>query len=131
MVSIVGNESGGLSNGVLLRLAELGGKDAADVVVRQLDTDQGRKFAAIAACRANAEAWPTLESAVLAHLTPRKRNYLEDDESPLLLALWRFGKKSQALDIIQKRGLADPAHATRWLSRLEPGFGLEHCDDRL
>jgi hypothetical protein len=131
MVSVVENDSGGLSNGVLARLAELGSKDAVDLVVRRLGSDRARQFAAIAACRANAEAWPTLESAVLAHLTPRKRNYLEDDESPLLLALVRFGKKSQALDLIQKRGLFDPAHVTRRLGGIEPGFGPEHCNDWL
>ena len=85
------------------------------------------QFAAIAACRANPDVWPALESAVIAHLTPPRQGYtLQDDEQPLMLALVRFGKKDLVAGMIEKRGLFDKRTPER-LAKLEPGFAPEHC----
>jgi hypothetical protein len=132
MLRIAENQSDWPSNGVLVRLAELNSDDAISLVVRRLDSSGSRrKFAAIAACRATAEAWPKLEPAVLAHLTPRINNRLDDDESPLLLALVRFGKKAQALEVVQKRRLANETYVTERLDKLSSDFDPNHCHDHL
>ena len=120
------------SNGPLTRLAELGGDDGVNLVIRLLDSKSVRQFAAIAACRASAEAWPALEPAVLAHLTPpRKGTHLQDAEGPLLLALVRFGKKQLVADMIAQRGLFDEKRTFERLAKFEPGFDPQRCRDML
>lgn len=132
MVTVVEAQADWPSNGVLTRLAELGGDEAVNLVIRRLDLKSVRQFAAVAACRASAEAWPALEPAVLAHLTsPRHGSSLQDDERPLLLALVRFGRKSLVAEMIEKRGLFDKARTLERLAKLEPDFGPEHCRDSL
>jgi hypothetical protein len=132
MVTVVEAQADWPSNGVLTRLAELGGDEAVNLVIRRLDSKSVRQFAAVAACRASAEAWPALEPAVLAHLTsPRHGSSLQDDERPLLLALVRFGRKSLVAEMIEKRGLFDKARTLERLAKLEPDFGPEHCRDSL
>jgi hypothetical protein len=132
MVAVVEAQADWPSNGVLTRLAELGGDEAVNLVIRRLDSKSVRQYAAVAACRASAEAWPALEPAVLAHLTPpRQGNNLQDDERPLLLALVRFGKKPLVADMIEKRGLFDKTRTFERLAKFERGFGPEHCQDIL
>jgi len=132
MVAIVEAQPDWVTYGVLTRLAELGDAAGVDLVIRALDSTSERQFAAIAACRASAAAWPALEAAVVAHLTPpRHTNNLQDDERPLLLALVRFDRKSLALDIVDKRGLFDKSGRLRRLASYEPGFAPEHCRDLL
>jgi hypothetical protein len=132
MVAVVEAQADWPSNGVLTRLAELGGDEGVNLVIRRLDSESGRQFAAVAACRASAEAWPALEPAVLAHLMPlRQGNSLQDDERSLLLALVRFGKQPLAAEMIEKRGLFDKARTFERLAKLEPGFGPDHCRDFL
>jgi hypothetical protein len=132
MVAVVEAQADWPSNGVLTRLAELGSGEAVSLVVRQLDSKSVRQFAAVAACRATAEAWPQLEPAVLAHLTPpRQGNSLQDDERPLLLALVRFGKKPLAVDMIEKRDLFDKQRTLVRLAKFDAGFVPEHCRDFL
>jgi len=127
MVAVVEAQPDWPSNGVLTRLAELGGDEAVNLVIRRLDS-KSAQFAAIAACRASAEAWPALEPVILAHLTPPRRgNNLQDDEKPLLLALVRFGRKTLVADIIEKRGLFDKTRTFERLAKFEQGFGPEHC----
>ncbi|HEX2512594.1 MAG TPA: hypothetical protein VHK44_08375, partial [Xanthobacteraceae bacterium] len=113
-------------------LAELGGDQAVNLVIRRLDSKSVRQFAAVAACRASAEAWPSLEPAVLSHLTPpRKGTQLQDDEAPLLLALVRFGKKQLVADMIAQRGLFDEKRTFERLAKFEPGFDPKRCRDML
>ena len=132
MMAVVEVQPDWRSNGALTRLAELGGGEAVNLIVQRLDSKSVRQYAAIAVCRASAEAWPALEPAVLAHLTPpRLGDRLQDDEQPLLLALVRFGKKSLVTDMIQKRGLFNKARVLERLAKYEQGFGPEHCRDRL
>jgi hypothetical protein len=132
MVAVVEAQPDWPSNGVLTRLAELGGDEAVNLVIRRLDSKSARQSAAVAACRASAETWPALEPAVLAHLTPpRQGNRLQDDEATLLLALVRFGKKPLAADIIEKRGLSDKTRTFERVAKFEQGFGPEHCRDFL
>jgi hypothetical protein len=132
LVAVVEAEPNWPSNGPLTRLAELGGDEAINLVIRRLDSKSGRQFAAVAACRASAEAWPALEPAVLARLTlPRQGNRLQDDENPLLLALVRFGKKELVADMIAKRGLFDEKRTFERLAKFEPGFDPKRCRDRL
>jgi hypothetical protein len=120
------------SEGVLTRLAELGGDEGVSLVVRRLDSKLLRQYAAIAVCRANADAWPALEPIVLAHLTPpRQGRNLQDDETPLLLALVRFGKKPLVADMIEKRDLFDKKRTFERLAKFEAGFAPEHCRDML
>lgn len=131
MVAIVEAQADWPSAGVLTRLAELGGEQAINLVVRRLDSKSVRQFAAIAACRASAEAWSALRPAVLAHLTPpRQGTQLQDDERPLLLALVRFGEKPLVTDIIEKRGLFDRRTFER-LAKFDQGFAPERCRDHL
>ncbi len=131
LVAVVEAQPDWPSDGVLTRLAELGGDEAVDLVIRRLDS-KSAQFAAIAACRASAEAWPALEPVVLAHLTPPRRgNNLQDDEKPLLLALVRFGRKSLVADMIEKRGLLDKTRTFERLAKFGQGFGPEHCRDFL
>jgi hypothetical protein len=135
MISIVTNQPDWTTNGILIRLAELGSNDAINLVIQRLDTKRSmsspRQFAAIAICRAGADTWPRLEPAVLAHLTPGRQNGIDDDEAALLLALVRFGEKSQAIDIVQKRSLANMANVIERLNKLEPNFDPKHCRARL
>src|SRR5262249_22139099 len=105
MVAIVEAQTDWPSYGVLTRLGELGSDDGVNLLIRRLDSKQAQ-FAAVAACRASADAWPALEPAVLAHLAdPRKSNRLQDEEGPLMLALVRNGKKSLVADMIERRDL--------------------------
>jgi hypothetical protein len=83
------------------------------------------------ACRAEANAWPRLEPAVLAHLTPGRRNGIDDDEAALLLALVRFGEKPRAFDIVRMRGLTNEASVIERLNKLETNFDPTHCRDRI
>jgi hypothetical protein len=135
MISIVTDQPDWTTNGLLVRLAELGSNDALNLVIQRLDTKRSmsspRQFAAIAACRADTDAWPRLEQAVLAHLTPGRPNAIDDDEAALLLALVRFGEKSQAIDIVQKRRLTNASIVIERLNKLEPNFDPKHCRDRL
>jgi hypothetical protein len=135
MISIVTSQPDWTTNGILVRVAELGGDDAVNLVIQRLDTKRSlsspRQFAAIAICRAGADAWPRLEPAVLAHLTPGRPNGIDDDEAALLLALVRFGEKPQAIDIVQRRGLKDGANVIERLNKLEADFDPKHCRDRL
>ncbi len=120
------------SNGPLTRLAELGGDEAINLVIQRLDSKSGRYFAAVAACRASPEAWPALETVVLARLTPaRQGNRLQDDEQPLLLALVRFGKKQLVADMIEQRNLFNKTRTLERLAKFEPGFDPKRCRDRL
>ena len=73
MIAVVEVQPDWPSNGVLTRLAELGGDEAVNLVIERLDSKSVRTSAAVAACRASAEAWPALEPAVLAHLAPPRR----------------------------------------------------------
>jgi hypothetical protein len=130
MVAVVEAQPDWPSEGVLMRLAEVGGKAAVNLVIRRLDSSSVHQFAAVAACRAGDEAWLALEPAVLAHLTsPRPGNYLQDVEWSLMLALVRFGKRPLVADMIEKRGLLDKQRALTRLARFEPGFSLERCRD--
>jgi hypothetical protein len=132
MVAIVEAQADWPSNGLLTRLAELGGDEAVNLVIRRLDSNLVQQFAAIAACRASPHAWPSLEPAVLAHLAaPRRGNSLQDDERPLLLALVRFGKKPVVADIIERRDLFDKKRTFERLAKFEAGFGPDHCRDVL
>jgi hypothetical protein len=132
MVAIVAAEPDWPSSGVLTRLAEIGSDEAVNLVIQRLDSKSERQYAAIAACRANADTWTRQEPAVLAHLTvPRQGNRLQDDERPLLLALVRFGKKPLVVDFIEKRDLFDKARTIERLTNFEPGFGPDHCRDFL
>lgn len=132
MVAVVEAQTEWPSDGVLTRLAEVGGDQAVNLVIQRLDSKSVRQFAAIAACRASAETWPALEPAVLAHLTPpRPGDRLQDDERPLLLALVRFGKKSLVADMIEKRGLFDKTRTLERLAKYEQGFDPKHCRDHL
>ena len=132
MMAVVEAQPDWPSNGVLTRLAELGGGEAVNLIIQRLDSKSVRQYAAIAACRASAETWPALEPAVLAHLTPQRQgDRLQDDEQPLLLALVRFGKKSLVTDMIEKRGPFNKARVLEQLAKYEQGFGPEHCRDRL
>jgi hypothetical protein len=135
MISIVETQPDWPSNGILVRLAELGSEDAVNLVIQRLDAKRTmsspRQFAAVAACRADAGAWPRLEPAVFAHLNLGRPNHLDDDESAMLLALVRFGEKSQAIDIVQKRGLTNEGNVIAKLNKLAPDFDLKHCRDRL
>jgi hypothetical protein len=132
MVAVVEAQPDWPSNGVLTRLAELGGNEAVGLVIRRLDSKSVREFAAVAACRASAEAWPMLEPAVLAHLTlARQGNSLQDDERTLLLALVRFGKKPLVAEMIEKRALLGNKRTFERLAKFEAGFGPEHCRDLL
>lgn len=131
MVSVVEAQPDWPGDGVLTRLAELGGDDAINLVIQRLDS-KSAQFAAIAACRAAVESWPALEPAVLAHLSsPTPIHHLKEDEWPLLLALIRFGKKPLAAEMIERRGLSDKARVLERLAKFEPGFGPEHCRDHL
>jgi hypothetical protein len=132
MVAIVEAQPDWPSSGVLTRLAELGSDEAVNLVIRRLHSKSVQQYAAIAACRASAEAWPLLEPAVLAHMaTPRRGNSLQDEEKPLMLALVRFGKKSLVADMIEKRELFDKKRVLSRLEKFEAGFGPEHCRDFL
>jgi hypothetical protein len=132
LVAVVEAQPNWISNGPLTRLAELGGDEAVNLVIRRLGSKSERQFAAVAACRASAEAWPALEPAVLAHLTlPRKGNQLQDDERPLLLALVRFGKKELVADMIEQRELFDKKRTFERLAKFEPGFDPNRCRDML
>jgi hypothetical protein len=135
MIGIVEAQPDWTTYGVLTRLAEFGDDHATSLVIRRLNPGGSARsnpeFAAIAACRASAQAWPALEPAVLAYLATKTRNRLDDDESPLLLALVRFGRKAQAVDIVQKRGLSNGARVVDRLNRFEPDFAPRHCRDRL
>jgi hypothetical protein len=127
MVAIVEARLDWPSGGLLTRLAELGSDEGVNLVIQRLDSKQSQ-LAAVAACRASAEAWPVLEPAVLAHLTPpRQGNSLQDDEWPLLLALVRFGNKPLAVGIIEKRVLLDKTGTLRRLAKFEQGFDPAHC----
>jgi hypothetical protein len=132
MVAIVEAQADWTSNGVLTRLAELGSEKGVNLVIRRLDSKPVRQFAAIAACRASDEAWPALEPAVLAHLAaPRQSNSLQDEESPLMLALVRHGKKSLVADMIERRDLFNKKNALDTLASFEAGFAPERCRVRL
>ncbi|MBR0851819.1 hypothetical protein JQ543_29060 [Bradyrhizobium diazoefficiens] len=135
MIGIVEAQPDWTTYGVLTRLAEFGDDDATSLVIRRLDPGGSRRsspeFAAIAACRASMQAWPALQPAVLAYLASKTRNRLDDDESPLLLALVRFGQKAQAVDIVHKRGLSNGARVIERLNRFEPDFDPRRCRDRL
>ncbi len=135
MIAIVTIQPDWTTNGILVRLAELGSDEAVNLVIRELDAKRSmsspRQFAAIAACRASHDAWSRLEPAVLAHLAPGRPNGLDDDEAALLLALVRFGEKSQAIDIVQKRALNNGANVIDRLSKLGPDFDPKHCRDWL
>ena len=131
MIAIVEVQADWPGNGVLTRLAELGSEDAVNLVIRRLDSKQAQ-FAAVAACRASADAWPALEPAVLAHLTPTQQGKsLQDKERPLMLALVRNGKKSLVTNMIERRDLFNKQNALDRLSRLEAGFAPERCRDGL
>jgi hypothetical protein len=128
LVAFVEMEPDWPGNGVSTRLAELGGADAVNLVIRRLDSSSTRLSAAIAACRASTEAWPALEPAVLAHLTPpRVGNRLDDTEGALLLALVRFGKKPLAAEMIRKRDLINKTSTLERLEKVEPGFAPDRC----
>jgi hypothetical protein len=129
MIDIVRDQTNWTINGLLVRLAELDGDDAVNLVIGLMDSKQVSEFAAIAACRSKTEGWPALEPAVLAHLAQESR--FRDDDQPLLLAMVRFGEKPQAIEAIKKRGLANETHLIERLSRFEPGFDPKHCRDRL
>lgn len=135
MIGIVTSQPDWTTNGLLVRLAELGSDDALNLVIQRMDTQRSmsspRQFAAIAACRAGADAWPRLEPTVLAHLAPGRPNAIDDDEAALLLALVRFGEKSKAIDIVQRRSLTNVANVITRLNSLEPNFDPNHCRDRL
>jgi hypothetical protein len=132
LVAIVEAQAEWPTNGVLTRLGELGGEEGLNLVIRRLDSKTVRQFAAIAACRASTEAWPTLEPAVLAHLVPAaQRNRLLDEDSPMLLALVRHGRRSLAAEMIESRNLPDKERVLGRLAKFEPGFGVERCRDRL
>jgi hypothetical protein len=132
MIAVVEAQPDWPSSGVLTRLAEVGGDEAVNLVIRQLDSKSVAPQAAIAACRASAEAWPALEPVVLAHLAlPRQGSQLQDDEKALLLALARFGKKALAADVIEKRDLYDKPGTLRRLAKFEQGFDPKHCQDFL
>lgn len=132
MIAVVEAQADWPSSGVLTRLAELGSEEGVNLVIRRLDFGQVRQFAAIAACRASANAWAALEPAVLAHLTPDgPRNNLQDHEKPLLLALVRHGLKSKASELVESRDLFNKQNVLQRLAKLEPGFGREHCRDGL
>lgn len=131
MIAVVRAQPDWPSGGVLTRLAELGSDDANNLVIERLGSKSARQFAAIAACRASPEAWTALEAPVLAYLMqPKKRNQHEE-EAPLLLALVRFGKKSQAVDIIEKNDFPNKQRMLDRLAKFGPGFGPEHCRDWL
>ena len=131
LVAVVAAQPDWPGNGPLTRLAELGGDDGVNLVIRLLDSKSGH-FAAVAACRASAEAWPALEPAVLARLTPPKKgSRLQDFEGPLLLALVRFGKKQLVADMIAQRGLFDEKRTFERLAKFEPGFDPNRCRDML
>ena len=128
MVAVAEAQPDWPGNGVLTRLAELGGDEAIDLVRRRLGSTKTRHFAAVAVCRASAESWPALEQDALAHLTPPRRgNRLQDDEKPLLLALVRFGQKQRAADMIEQRDLSNKTRTLERLAKLEPGFDPKHC----
>jgi hypothetical protein len=135
MVGIVASQPDWTTTGILVRLAELGSEDAVNLVIQLLDTERSmsspRQFAAIAACRAGTDAWPRLEPAVLAHLTPGRPNVIDDDEAALLLALVRFREKPRAIDIVRKRGLTNEAIVIERLNKLETNFDPTNCRDRL
>jgi hypothetical protein len=135
IIAIVESQPDWPSNALLTRLAELGGSDAIDLVIRRLDArpsmNSPRQFAAIAACRANANTWPLLEPAVVSHVERGSGTRLGDEESALLLALVRFGKKAQAIEIVQKRTLTFQAQVLQGLNQFEPNFDPEHCRRRL
>jgi hypothetical protein len=135
MISIVTGQPDWTTNGILVRLAELGSDDAVNLVIQLLDAKRSmsspRQFAAIATCRADAEAWPRLEPAVLGHLTLGRPNRIDDEETALLQALVRFGEKSQAVDIVQRRGLKDGIDVIERLNKLDANFDPKHCRDRL
>jgi len=131
MIAVVRAQPDWPSGGVLTRLAELGGDEAINLVIERLGSKSASLFAAIAACRASPEAWTGLEAPVLAYLMQPKKGNQHDDEAPLLLALVRFGKKSQAVDIIEKRDLPNKQRMLDRLTKFEPGFGPEHCRDWL
>jgi hypothetical protein len=131
LIAVVEAQPNWPSNGPLTRLAELGGDDGVNLVIRLLDS-KSRHFAAVAACRASAEAWPALEPAVLASLMPLKKgSNLQDSEGPLLLALVRFGKKQLVAEMIAQRGLFDEKRTFERLAKFEPGFDPNRCRDRL
>jgi hypothetical protein len=130
MIAVVEAQPDGPSDGVLARLAELGSDEAVNLVIQRLDSKLLRRSAAIAACRARAEAWPALEPAVLAHLTsPLRGHGLGDDERALMLALIRFGNKALVSDTLEKRDLIDKKRVIDELAKFEPGFAPEHCRD--
>jgi hypothetical protein len=128
MVAVAEAQPDWPSNGLLTRLAELGGDQAIDLVRRRLGSAKTRHFAAVAVCRASAESWPALEQDALAQLTPPRRgNRLNDDEKPLLLALVRFGQKQRAAEMIEQRDLSNKTRTLERLAKLEPGFDPKHC----
>lgn len=128
MVAVAEAQPDWPSNGLLTRLAELGGDQAIDLVRRRLGSAKTRHFAAVAVCRASAESWPALEQDALAQLTPpRQGNRLDDDEKPLLLALVRFGQKQRAAEMIEQRDLSNKTRTLERLAKLEPGFDPKHC----
>ena len=132
LVAVVEAQPDWPGNGPLTRLAELGGDETVDLVIRRLDSKSARYFAAVAACRASVEAWPALEPVVLAHLTPpRKGTRLQNDEAPLLLALVRFGKKQLVADMIAQRGLFNEKRTFERLAKFELGFDPKRCRDML
>jgi hypothetical protein len=132
MVAVAEIQADWPSGGVLTRLAELGSAEGVNLVVRRLDSRQLREYAAVGTCRASDDAWPVLEPAVLAHLAaPRQSKSLQDEESPLILALVRHGKKSLATDMIERRDLFNKRNALDRLAMFEPGFAAEKCRDGL
>ena len=133
MVKVAEAQADWPSGDVLTRLAELGSDDGVKLVIRRMDSKTSlRQLAAVAACRASAEAWPALEPAVLAHLTPpRQGNTMQDDERPLLLALVRHGKKELAGELIDKRGLFDAVRTRERLAKFDAGFDPKRCQDYL
>ena len=128
MIAIAEKQADWVSTGVLTRLAELGSDKGVDLVIKRLDSDQVRQFAAVAACRASDDAWSMLEPAVLAHLAaPRRSNTLQDEEGPLMLALVRHGKKSVVIDMVECRDLFNKQNTFNRLARFEQGFAPEQC----
>jgi hypothetical protein len=131
LIAIVEMEPDWPANGVSTRLAELGGEDAVNLVIRRLVSSSTRGAAGIAACRASAEAWPALEPAVLAHLRSRQGKPLENEDRPLLLALVRFGKKALVRDMLEQRDPVERKYLLERLDKLELGFAPERCHERL
>jgi hypothetical protein len=118
--------------GVLSRLAEIDSDTGIELVIHLLDSDRARKFAALAACRATADAWRQLEPAVLAHVgSIRDGKILPAPERTLLLALVRFGKKQPALDIVDRGEFSNRGIVLHRLLQLNVGFDPEHCRDML